>query len=102
MNFEDIIDWDKVDDEYTMYSSCENGITFHTKSHVRLPLVNYTSRPRKFEDGAFYPVIFRRSRTTNVAQYNAKTCSFSTENRAFHKDFFSFIGEKLPDSLWGE
>jgi len=54
-----------------------------------------------FEDGAWYPAIFKDDTRHRVIRYTGKERKFISCSVLWELSDFSFIGDKLPSSLWG-
>ena len=68
-----------------------------------MDLEKIIKRPRKFEDGAFYPVVLGVSEVRDTAWHSGSGFFYITSSDfSFEECEFSFIGEKLPDNLWSE
>ncbi len=90
------INWDMVPEQINHLNICIAGdCTAHLGKEMTL-----IARPRKFEDGAGYPVVIDNCKL--VVYYNAGNYTFCNADNVYEEHEFSFIGGKLPGSLWSD
>lgn len=59
-------------------------------------------KPRKFEEGKFYQVVFKQIGIRDVAEYHNNGYFYTTgDHVSYSENDFSWIGEKL-DLTWSE
>lgn len=77
-----------------------------SERHVTPPFYtckNYRIKPRQYEVGKFYPVIHEHHHSTKlVVRCTGSNGMFILRGIGFPAEYFDWIGEALPDSLWND
>lgn len=99
------INWDMIPEKFTKAFIKITDKTIRVQYKTEL-LESYDDsfteikRPREFEDGAAYPVVIDKAKM--IYYFHADLNKFWSDGNFFERSKFSFIGQKLPDSLWSD
>lgn len=95
--------WELIDESFVGAIINDNGLLYLQSTPIEGWGGEWVERPRVFEDGAFYPVVLKGVDMNDTARYSHPGFFYITSsNCSFEENEFSLIGEKLPDSLWGD
>jgi len=95
--------WESIDESFVGALINDHSLLYLQSAPIQDWGGEWVERPRVFEDGAFYPVILKGIEEPDTVRYRHPGFFYATSSDcSYEEEGFSFIGEKLPDSLWGD
>lgn len=95
--------WELIDESFVGALITDHSLLYLQSAPIKDWGGEWVERPLVFEDGALYPVVFKEEQLKDTARYKYPGFFYVTSSDcSYEEEGFSFIGEKLPDSLWGE